>query len=326
MLKNKIPTLGFILPGTPIWSIGIFDVINNNNSLHLIPNKNNPVLKAEDIKDMKARYVADPFILFEQDTYFMFFEIYGTKMGCIGLATSKNGYEWEYKKIVINERFHLSYPQIIKYRDEVYMVPESSADNSVRLYKANSFPSEWQLNKILLQGHDFTDPTIFYYNSKWWMLVTTNKDSELRLYYSNSLIENWREHPQSPIGKDNMQNLRSAGSVIFLNNRLVRLTQDCSDSYGKSIKTFEITNIDEKIYEEIERNHLISLNTMQEKWNRDGIHHLSLCKQNNEKCIACIDGKISSTSSFILLGSHKIKLPNKVGTLLKFIQSLISSS
>ena len=58
--------------------------------------------------------VADPFMVFENGTWYMFFEAMNDfeSRGVIGLATSEDGLSWQYQKIILNESFHLSYPYV----------------------------------------------------------------------------------------------------------------------------------------------------------------------------------------------------------------------
>ena len=76
-------------------------------------------LFAEDVSDVPARFVADPFMLQDEGTWYMFFEVMNTRTnrGGIGLATSNDGLKWTYKRIALDEPFHLSYPHVFKWQD-----------------------------------------------------------------------------------------------------------------------------------------------------------------------------------------------------------------
>ena len=98
-----------------VWSISIFKGSKVTNLKECTEIKN-PVISYKDINDIRARFVADPFIIKEDDTLYMFFEVLDDKysIGRIGVATSTDGCKWEYKKIVLSEEFHLSYPYVFK--------------------------------------------------------------------------------------------------------------------------------------------------------------------------------------------------------------------
>jgi hypothetical protein len=97
------------------WSIGIY---LGKSHVDLAPPEtiSNPVLTAKDITDVPADFVADPFMLHENGTWYMFFEVMNARdrKGDIGLATSVDGLKWTYQQIVLSESFHLSYPYVFK--------------------------------------------------------------------------------------------------------------------------------------------------------------------------------------------------------------------
>ena len=57
-----------------------------------------PVLTREDVSDVRAMFVADPFLLRVGDRWHMFFEVcnFDADCGQIAWATSKNGFAWSY--------------------------------------------------------------------------------------------------------------------------------------------------------------------------------------------------------------------------------------
>ena len=97
------------------WSIGIM----GTSPMVLQPSAHtkNPVLTAQDVTDRQAGFLADPFLLQEGDAWYLFFEVLNNanSQGDIGYASSANGYDWTYQKIVLDEPFHLSYPYVFKW-------------------------------------------------------------------------------------------------------------------------------------------------------------------------------------------------------------------
>ena len=170
-----------------------------------------PVLRAADVTDATAIFVADPFLLHEADTWYMFFEV-TTPMGKIALATSPDGMNWTYQQIVLGESFQLSYPYVFKHQGDYYMTPESSVRHSVRLYRAVSFPDSWQYVGDLVHGGNFADPTVFEFQDRWWMFVGTATSDSCFLYTSDSLTNHWTLHPQSPIVAGNRGRARPGGA------------------------------------------------------------------------------------------------------------------
>src|SRR4051812_45772920 len=105
---------------SPNWSIAMY---SGNSPITLTPSDTkNPVLRAKDVTDIPVEFIADPFMIKFQNEWYMYFEALNklTNKGCIGLASSINGLEWEYRKIVIKESFHMSYPYVFKWNNEYY--------------------------------------------------------------------------------------------------------------------------------------------------------------------------------------------------------------
>lgn len=273
------------------WSIGIYEGISPFDIADP-EDISNPVLTGEDVDDIDASFVADPFMLFKNGEYFMFFEVLNreTNQGDIGYAKSEDGKHWDYKKIIIDENFHLSYPYIFEWDNNYYLIPESNQDFSVRLYKAISFPEKWEYIGNLLSGYRYIDPSIFRYNDKWWMFVATGNNNVLNLYYSEDLLTGWMPHPMNPIVKLNKNFSRPGGRVIVYNDNLYRLTQDDDPSYGIQVFAFEITKITEKTYAEKIASEIPIVTKTSSGWNAAGMHHVDLHKIGN-KWTAVVDGR-----------------------------------
>jgi len=279
----------FCNPGP--WSIGIYEgptPFDLQDPKHI----SNPVLTAEAIDDIEARFVADPFMAHKNGEYFMFFEVLNRKThhGDIGYAKSADGVRWEYKKIVIDEQFHLAYPYVFEYKNDYYIIPDSQEDLSVRLYKASSFPDEWQYVANLLSGYRYADPSIFRYNNKWWLFVSTHESSSLNLYYSSELLNGWKPHPMNPLVKFDPNIARPGGRVIIYNGKPHRFAQDNHLSYGAQIFAFEIINLSEESYAEKLASEKPVVNRTGKGWNAAGMHHVDLHRVG-DKWIAAVDGR-----------------------------------
>ena len=275
-----------------VWSIGIytgktpFDL----NASEIIKN---PVLTAKDITDVSAKFVADPFMVKECVTWYMFFEVYNgkTNHGDIGYATSEDGYKWKYNKIILDEGFHLSYPYVFKWQDQYYMIPESFDANSVRLYKAVDFPTQWIFVKTLLEGEPYVDPSIFRHNNKWWLFTATPSCDTLKLYYADILEGPWKEHPKSPVVKGDADIARPGGRVLIFDNRIIRYTQDAYPTYGNQVWAYEITELTTASYKERSASELpIVKLTGGTAWNGQGMHQVDPHRIGVNKWIACVDG------------------------------------
>ncbi|GGH81643.1 hypothetical protein JOD43_002614 [Pullulanibacillus pueri] len=282
-----------------IWSIAVF---KSQNLIFKLPHEkklDKVTLCASDILDVHAEFVADPFIIFHNSFFYMFFEIMdkSSGKGIIGLATSKDGEEWKYDRVVLRENYHLSFPYVFKHKGEYYMIPESCEANQVFLYKAKNFPYEWNKVNGLVKGK-YVDSSIFYYNNKWWMFA--GESGNLHLFYSERLEEDWEEHPKSPMISNNYNITRSGGRVIVDSGKIYRYTQDCKPNYGSAVRVFEITQLSERDYLEEEVNLVLRGSNRSTDWNRDGMHNIDQLKLVGNNWLIAVDGHKSENKSYLL--------------------------
>jgi hypothetical protein len=255
----------------------------------------NPVLARHDVSDVNADFVADPFMLWVNNRWNMFFEVINrdTKKGEIGLATSRDGFEWNYERIVLAEPFHLSYPYVFEAEGEYYMVPESHRAGAIRLYRADEFPVRWKFVCNLLTGPYSADSSIFRYGDRWWLFTETSaemKSDTLALCYSDDLRGPWHEHAMSPVIVGNGHIARPAGRVLVHENRIFRYAQDCDPTYGTHVRAFEITDLLPHTYKEKQLFDRPILGPSGHGWNACGMHHVDPHLMNDGRWIACVDG------------------------------------
>jgi len=304
----------------PIWSIS---VCKGSNLIDMLDTKkfNKPVLTAEDVKDIKAEFVADPFIIKYRNKFYMFFEVVNSldKKGVIGLASSDCGLKWKYERVILNESFHLSYPYVFQYGNEYYMIPECGESGYIKLYISRNFPYEWECIANLIEG-DYGDATFFYHNEKFWLFtekesINGERNCNLHLYYSDSLENGWREHPKSPIITNNIKKARPAGRILNYDHNIFRFSQNDYPYYGKNINMFKIKKLTTNDYEEEEIKVNLKESGTQKAWNKDGVHHIDACKINENEWLVSIDGHYFKKIGFI---KHKYdRIIMKVVRLLK---------
>jgi hypothetical protein len=276
------------------WSIGIY---TGESPTLLGPPAGfpNPVLTRDDVTDVSAAFVADPFMIRVGGDWHMFFEVMNgqTGLGEIGSATSQNGMRWTYRQIVLAEPFHLSYPLVFEWEGDYYMVPESYQAGAIRLYRAAPFPHRWSCVGELMRGEYLADATLFHHESRWWMFTDTSsgfQNDTLRLFYADALLGPWCEHPRSPIVKGNPCLARPAGRVHADAGRLIRLTQGCQPYYGTEVRAFEITQLTTTRYQEREMAAGPILRPGGAGWNACGMHHMDAHPLADGRWVGCVDG------------------------------------
>ncbi len=206
----------------------------------------------------KDRFWADPFLVKHNDKYYLFIEelIYKNKLGHLSVMEIDKEGNYTKPTKILEKNYHLSYPFIFKDNGNFYMIPETSNNNDIQLYKCIEFPLKWELEKILLNNVVAVDTSIYKSNDTYWMFtnIRTQKEGskhvELFLYSSKNLItDDWVPHPLNPIIAD-IKKARPAGSLFILKNKLYRPSQNCSNYYGYGLNISEITNLSSNNYEE----------------------------------------------------------------------------
>ena len=82
-----------------------------------------------------------------------------------------NGSTYNRIGICLEENFHLSYPYIFKFENNIYMLPETAQVNEIRLYKCIDFPMKWKFFKTIKKDIFAVDNMIFFKNNYWWLFT-----------------------------------------------------------------------------------------------------------------------------------------------------------
>jgi hypothetical protein len=269
------------------WKISIFQ---GSSLSDLKPSGINPVLNADSVTDMSAGFVADPFIFKKENTWYLFFEIMDnlTAKASIGYAVSyDNCKNWNYRKVILNEPWHLSFPQVFEFEQQFYLIPEACQSNSTILYKAGNFPEDWTMETRIL-NIPLRDPVIFRENGTWYLFGTNEYD--LCLFFSPTLKTGWKEHPASPIVKGDKRYNRAGGNVFFDGYSYFRIAQDDKDYYGQKIHIFKILKINTKEYSERLISDNPNLSGGKYSWAKRGMHTLNAQFFEDKRIIAAVDG------------------------------------
>ena len=274
------------------WTIGIY---RSDSPFHFnaLQGWINPLFRAEDVNDIPAKFVADPFLIKDNETFYLFFEVYNndTQQGDLAVATSTNTWTWNYEKVIIDEPFHLSYPYVFQFGGEYYLIPESFEDNSIRLYKADDFPSKWSYVKTLVNGRDYVDNSIVYYNNKWWLFSSVTTNDKLYLHFADSLTGTWKEHPQSPIVVGDVHKSRPSGRLLIYEDKLYRFTMDIDPPVGThQVMAYEITEITHEGYSEKLAQEAPVVMASGSGWNGQAMHQLDPVQVDSNSWIASVDG------------------------------------
>lgn len=250
-----------------------------------------PVFTGADITGVPARFVADPFVVRRDGTWYLFFELFNalTGQGDIGLATSRDGLQWRFVQTVLDEPFHLSYPFVFEWNHAWYMLPEGSASGMLTLYRAVDFPLTWTVDTKLLDG-GYVDTTLLHFSGQWWMFTTPNGSKDLLLFVADNLRGPWKPHPSSPLQKNNGDIARCGGRMIVYDGVPLRYTQDDDPAYGNALRAFRIIALTATNYAEEPASAQPILNATGRGWRAWGMHQLDPVEVQPNHWQAMVDG------------------------------------
>lgn len=227
------------------WYVGLRDLANT------------PEKKYIQVKTPQDEWIADPFIVEEDGKHFLFCEQFVKKENKAGIScyeivdgTATDG------RFIIKEPYHLSYPCVFKIHGKYYMIPESSANNTIDLYEAVRFPYEWTHKKVLMSGSKYVDSTVYVNNGNYFLLSYKKNGSIWNLYVFSFDVDKLSLSFELSIDF-NANTGRPAGFLYQEGNKLIRPSQFCKNKYGESLILNEVcrmdsSNFDERVYDRIE--------------------------------------------------------------------------
>ena len=244
------------------------------------PSATNPVLAKEDIVgwDDTPIFVADPFIVKKNDTYYMFFEIAASAKTELGYATSIDGLSWTYQGIFLSSTrtgsVANSYPYIFTAGGKWWMIP-GMATSRAELWYSPGFPTQWEYVKTLVNASYMRDSTLFKWGANWYLMARNNLDTTVRLYWSSTMTGTYAEHPSSPIVTGvGEANTRNAGRPIIRDTSIDIFLQDNLGFYGNKVCLFSITTLSPTEFEWSELATSPILEGDGVGFNATGMHHM----------------------------------------------------
>mgnify|MGYP000901997862 CR=1 FL=1 len=218
-------------------------------------NQVNPSLVAQPtwLEPPPGRFYADPFLtLSEGGVPWVFFEDYDghTQRGHISASPLL-----EFSPIpALRLPWHLSYPQLVSDQGQLFCIPEQHQANQVTLYRCLSFPDQWKVEAVLLDGFAGVDPTVFWVDGNWWMWVGDQNGrarDNTHLFHAPKLTGPWRGHRSNPVIQ-RTDLARPAGQPWLHQGRWYRPAQNRSQTYGGSLVIYRVEQIDHQDYQETE--------------------------------------------------------------------------
>lgn len=207
----------------------------------------------------KDEFWADPFLFQYRGEHFLFYENYSytSKRGKISCGRL-DGLQMVDIVDVLDLDYHLSYPYIFEENGSVYLMPETSENRRLEIYKAVDFPNKWELYTTAFEGECVADAFFFDddQNQKWLfvnkqMNETSPMNSELFIYKVDSIeLNTLQPHAQNPVIID-ARVARNGGAIFKYKNEYYRPSQRNIDGvYGRALNINQIKELSLESYEE----------------------------------------------------------------------------
>lgn len=201
-------------------------------------------------------YWADPFPLLDGERQYLFVEEFldRSNKGVISCLELEGTQVARHHGIVLEEPFHLSYPQVFRSEGQWHMTVESCEADRVSLYRTEGLPGRWQRVADLIHGRLCVDPTLHYHDGHWYLFGNVsesggNPSDELFLFVADTLEGPYRAHPANPIVSD-VRRARPAGRLFSNGGRLIRPAQCCAPIYGSAVVFNEVLELTPERYAE----------------------------------------------------------------------------
>jgi hypothetical protein len=251
------------------------------------------------IENLKAQndstvFLADPFFVKEKDTFYLFFEHKTNKSNAdIGLLTSIDGKNYKYRGTVLSQKFHLSYPQVFKFKGDFYMVPESKQANAVLLYKAQRFPYDWRVCDTLIPNLQLVDPSI-YLSDSLNIMVASDYAKNMYVYEADSLFGKWKLHkkPIALIGTES----RAGGRFFADKKGLILPVQDFSNGYGCGLSLYRFSFKNGNYTVKRDKKNFLTAQANIKEFNA-GMHQLDIQRLNDTHYYYVYDGNRLDSNS-----------------------------
>jgi hypothetical protein len=248
--------------------------------MRLIAPSAQPIVTAENIAGCDIAFVADPFRIAVKGASYVFAEAWSrsVKRGQIAVfKLSACGQVLE-SAIVLAEPFHLSYPYVFSLGGHYYMLPEAWESGQLVLYKARTFPWDWERFRVLLEL-DYADPQLFFHEDIWYIFLNTDPltNGSTSVFWANSLFGDWQPHCQNPIFCGDPLRARSAGPFIRHQGRIFRFSQDCRQRYGQGVFASEVIELSPY---RIRTRSVGHVELERPRWAETAFHHLDVFLEN----------------------------------------------
>lgn len=190
-------------------------------------------------------FLADPFLFKTQDKLYLFYERFdfNKKKGIIGVY---DVYQDVYRD-VLEEEFHLSFPNVFELGGKYCMIPESSESGQLRMYEATDFPNYWKLLTIIDSKIKLYDPIPISISADRIEILASQKIFDIDLVENEALFHFVYDKTEGGfvlkhrrLVKFDANGGRMAGNLFMKDGELFRPGHNTIYGYGSGISFFKI--------------------------------------------------------------------------------------
>ena len=85
-------------------------------------------------------------------------------------------------RVALEEDFHLSFPMVFDWNGEVWMIPETGHDHSLRLYRCRVFPTKWELVQRFATDEELCDAILVDRRAEALTILCSETKPDNQLY------------------------------------------------------------------------------------------------------------------------------------------------
>jgi hypothetical protein len=221
-------------------------------------------LAIPDTNGVKANYnlsiadssLKDPFVFYENGTYYMFYTLFsnakGTDSATVGYATSTNLTSWTkhgqlFPRTLVPTWTHIWAPTLIKDGSYYYMFV--CIANKMAYLKSSSLTSGWTYQGILKNNNDVEltglDPKITYYEGEYYL--TFSDFTNIYLYKSSNISSNSWIYQNIILTKSHNESIVEAPALLNTNPFILYYGVNGSNSHQRI--SIAISNIIDGTYQ-----------------------------------------------------------------------------
>jgi hypothetical protein len=203
------------------------------------------------LPDRGDRFYADPFPFEWQGRRFIFVEevVHSIGKGVISVSECGSDGRFGRPRTVLEQPFHMSYPQVFAHDGEIWMIPETGAGNKVSLYRATRFPDAWEEHRVLVADRQIFDATLLEHDGLLWLFGTErdgagSASDAMVVFFALALEGPWEPHPMNPVLIDKSA-ARPGGAFVKIGDSILLPLQDGTLRYGGGLGIAELRYLDQ---------------------------------------------------------------------------------